>query len=152
MSSSRSYVILHIDVYQGGNKCDIGIHETFQGLQTTIKAVTNAAHNIVLHQYESGMNHLSMDNIYQCPHLEIILREKYNCYITGTVRMNRKGLPDDDVMGDIGKESGSYFLMYDCENHVSFGKWVDTETVSFISTLNNPIITVIKRQVVNDKK
>jgi hypothetical protein len=66
-ADSKNYFILHLDVYQGKNAANIGIHDSIVDLPTTQKAVANALHALGLHLSTDGMRHISMDNRYMCP-------------------------------------------------------------------------------------
>jgi hypothetical protein len=48
-ADSKEYFILHLDIYQGKNTANIGIHDSIVNLPTTQKAVVNALHALGLH-------------------------------------------------------------------------------------------------------
>jgi Transposase IS4 len=97
MACSRSYFIHHLDVYQGANATNVGIHRAVRKLPTTQKAVLNAVLTTKMHQEVNGARHIALDNRYQCPELAFVLRQKFKIYSTGTCRKNRKGW-DSDLM------------------------------------------------------
>jgi Transposase IS4 len=76
LAGSKSYVIYHIDVYQGKNACNVGIDPLAVNLPTTMKAVVNA---ILKSEVYTGSNDsngyrtVSLDNRYQCPQLALLL-------------------------------------------------------------------------------
>jgi Transposase IS4 len=90
LACSKSYAILHLDVYQGRNATNVGIKPYLHDLPTTQKATMNAVIS-ALGVEERGARHVSIDNRYQCPELAVLLMTKANVYSTGTVRKNRKG-------------------------------------------------------------
>ena len=67
MAASKGYFILHLDVYQGKNKSNIGVPLQLVDLHTTQKSVANACYHLGFYNENQGMRHLSMDNRYQCP-------------------------------------------------------------------------------------
>ena len=91
LASSRSYAILHLDVYQGKNATNSYIREEAKKLPTTMKAVVNACYALELHKETNGFRHLAMDNRYAAPQLLVILRDRLKILATGTVRSNRVG-------------------------------------------------------------
>jgi hypothetical protein len=76
LAGSKTYLIYHIDVYQGKNSANIGIYPPAANLPTTMKAVVNA---IVKSDLKNGSNDVngyrvvSLDNRYQCPQLAFLL-------------------------------------------------------------------------------
>jgi Transposase IS4 len=76
LAGSTTYIIHHIDVYQGKNACNIGIDPSCWNLPTTMKAVVNAA---IAAQLSRGSNEsngyrvISLDNRYQCPQLAFLM-------------------------------------------------------------------------------
>jgi Transposase IS4 len=76
LARSKTYLIYHIDVYQGKNSANIGIYPPAANLPTTMKAVVNA---IVTSDLKNGSNDVngyrvvSLDNRYQCPQLAYLL-------------------------------------------------------------------------------
>jgi hypothetical protein len=79
LAGSKSYIIYHIDVYQGKNASNVGIEESCHNLPTTMKAVVNA---VMKSQFCQGSNDvngyrvLALDNRYQCPQLAYLLMTK----------------------------------------------------------------------------
>ena len=155
MAASKGYYILHLDVYQGKNESNIGISSQLVDLPTTQKAVANACYRLGFHHENQGMRHLSIDNRYQCPQLAVLLRERFNCYSTGTCRAKRIGFPTEmleDCSGRNKKERGFSQMFYDKENRLIVGQWLDSKMVKFVSTLNNSKIIQVERQVGSSKK
>lgn len=169
-ADSIRYVILHVDVYQGKNGNNVGIHPIAVDLPTTQKAVVNACYALSLHTETRGMRHISLDNRYQCPELAILLRERCNAYSSGTCRTNRKGWPKDLLRMGLKKKKnsstssgcppsapvtpwsrGTSFLCYDSQNRVTVGQWLDSKVVNFCSSLNDSGLDQVKRQVGSDK-
>ena len=79
LAGSKSYIIYHIDVYQGKNASNIGIDPRCHNLPTTMKAVVNA---VIKTEFQNGSNDvngyrcISLDNRYQCPQLAFLLMTK----------------------------------------------------------------------------
>ena len=63
MSDSKSYCILHIDVYQGKNASNVGVHPDFVSLGTTQKAVMNVVYSMGINADPSAAaRHIAMNN------------------------------------------------------------------------------------------
>jgi hypothetical protein len=79
LAGSKSYIIYHIDVYQGRNAANIGIDEACINLPTTMKAVANA---VIKSQLGNGCDDVngyrvvSLDNRYQCPQLAFLIWDR----------------------------------------------------------------------------
>lgn len=76
LAGSTTYVIHHIDVYQGKNAANIGIDPKCLNLPTTMKAVVNAVIKSELSRGSNDSNGyriVSLDNRYQCPQLAYLL-------------------------------------------------------------------------------
>jgi hypothetical protein len=79
LAGSSTYLIHHIDVYQGRNAANTGIDPLCVNLPTTMKAVVNA---IIKSELSKGSNDvngfrvLSLDNRYQCPQLACLVWKK----------------------------------------------------------------------------
>ena len=148
MAASKGYHILHLDVYQGKNQSNIGIASHLTDLPTTQKAVVNACQHLGFHKESARMRHISMDNRYQCPQLAVLLRERFNCFSTGTARASRKGWPKDFFSEELKKQQrGSYRMVYDKQNRVVCGEWLDSKVVRFVSSLNVAKIGQVQRQL-----
>lgn len=91
MCDSYNYIVHHIDVYQGKNAPNIGIHQEIKDCKTTMKVVLNAVLACNLDHSTEGARHITLDNRYQSPELCYILRERYGILSTGTCRANRVG-------------------------------------------------------------
>lgn len=79
LAGSASYIIYHIDVYQGRNKANVGITEAAVNLPTTMKAVVNAVAQSEVHSGSNttnGYRVISLDNRYQCPQLAFLMMEQ----------------------------------------------------------------------------
>jgi hypothetical protein len=64
MACSKSYFIHHIDVYQGANASNVGLHRAVRDLPTTQRAVLNAVLHMGMHNQVHGARHISLDNRY----------------------------------------------------------------------------------------
>ncbi|CAB9519499.1 unknown protein [Seminavis robusta] len=152
-SCARTYQILHLDVYQGRNGNNVGIHDDLVDLPTTQKAVANAAYSLKLHQSHTGARHISMDNRYRCPELAVMLREKCKLYSTGTCRTNRKGWKEAELdLKKTNSNRGTSILAYDDQNRVTICQWVDSKVVNVVSTLNDASMKNVQRQVGSNKE
>jgi Transposase IS4 len=152
MACSKSYFIHHIDVYQGANASNVGLHRAVRDLPTTQRAVLNAVLHTGMHNEVHGARHISLDNRYQCPELAYILRQKMKIYSTGTCRQNRKGW--DKAIMNLNKNDGrgKYKFAVDNNNKVLCCQWVDSKVVNCVSSILSYEIKEIKRQVGSDKK
>ncbi|CAB9525639.1 unknown protein [Seminavis robusta] len=151
LACSTTYAILHLDVYQGRNAANIGIHESILDLPTTQKATMNAVMS-AFGTEPRGARHLALDNRYQCPELAVLLLTKCNIYSTGTCRRRRIGW-DRKVM-DLEKKDGRgmYKLAVDKQNRLLEMQWVDNKVVSMVTSRNDTTIGKVKRQVGSIKK
>jgi Transposase IS4 len=80
LAGSQSYLIHHMDVYQGKNDSNVGVAESCWNLPTTMKAVVNAAVKCNLAKGSNDTNGyriISLDNRYQCPQLAHLLWSRY---------------------------------------------------------------------------
>jgi uncharacterized protein YqkB len=76
LAGSKSYLIYHIDVYQGKNATNVSIHPLAVNLPTTMKAVVNAVLSSEVNKGSNDTNGyrvVSLDNRYQCPQLALLL-------------------------------------------------------------------------------
>jgi Transposase IS4 len=76
LAGSQSYLMHHIDVYQGKNASNVSIAESCWNLPTTMKAVVNAVIKTKIHEGSddsNGYRVISLDNRYQCPQLAYLL-------------------------------------------------------------------------------
>jgi hypothetical protein len=79
LAGARSYIIYHIDVYQGRNASNIGIEPYAINLPTTMKAFVNAVARSDISNGSNATNGyriISLDNRYQCPQLALLMRER----------------------------------------------------------------------------
>ena len=79
LAGSQSFVIHHMDVYQGKNATNAYIDEKCWNLPTTMKAVVNAVIKCKLDKGSNDANGyrvISLDNRYQCPQLAYLLWSK----------------------------------------------------------------------------
>ena len=153
MASSANYAILHLHVYQGKNATNSNIRPSIHKFSTTMKAVLNACYALGLHKETEGMHHISMDNRYMAPQLAVILRKRFNCFWTGTVRSNRVGW--DKTLMNLSKSKtnrGTFKVIHDAVNGVVCGQWVDSKVVSFVSTIEDTGHSVVQRQIGSKKK
>jgi Transposase IS4 len=153
MACSRSYFIHHVDVYQGRNATNVGIHRAVRTLPTTQKAVMNAVLSTGMHNEVHGARHIALDNRYQCPELAFLLREKFKIYSTGTCRANRKGRLKELMTLDMRKqERGSYKFAVDKHNKILCCQWVDSKVVNVVSSILSFEVSEVHRQVGSKKK
>jgi Transposase IS4 len=152
LSGSRNYQILHIDVYQGKNSNNVGIHKELIDLPTTQKAVANAAYSLGLDKKVDGARHIAMDNRYQCPELAVFMRERCNIYTTGTCRVNRKGWKEGGLDLKKTADRGTYQMSYDDQNRILLTQWMDSRVVNVVTTLNDTSIVTCDRQIGSHKK
>ena len=150
LSDAREYCILHIDVYQGKNSSNVGIHPDLIGLGTTQKAVMNAVYQMGLNDDTSAdARHIAMDNRYQCPELAVLLRERAGVLSTGTVRVKRKGW--DKTLMCLGVRGrpvrGQFKMVADKTNEIICMQWMDSKVVSLVTTTNITTVGTVKRQV-----
>ena len=76
LAGSKSYIIYHIDVYQGRNASNVGIHPECRNLPTTMKAVMNACLGSKFSEGSDDVNGyrcIALDNRYQCPQLAFLM-------------------------------------------------------------------------------
>ncbi|CAB9498182.1 unknown protein [Seminavis robusta] len=145
LACSKTYAILHIDVYQGRNAKNIGIDESIQDLPTTQKAVMNSVMS-TFGDDGGGSRHIAMDNRYMCPELAVLLLTKCGCHSTGTCRRRRKGFPD---LLDLEKKDGrgEYKIVADRVNRLLMMQWVDNKVVTMVTTKNDTTVGTVKRQI-----
>lgn len=151
LSCSRTYAILHLDVYQGKNGNAIGVNKAIADFPTTQRAVLNSLYYRRFHQATGGYRHLAADNRYACPELCLAARDKFCCYVSGTTRIKRKGW-DKSLMNlsSIKKDEltrGKCKLAYDFQNEVLIGQWNDNKVVNFCSSANDIGIGTVKRRM-----
>ena len=85
LADAKTHSVLHVDVYQGKNPCNINIRDEARGLPTTQKAAVNAVMQTHLHtETRGGYWHMSLDNRYQCPELAFLLQERCRLCSSGT--------------------------------------------------------------------
>ena len=80
--------IYHLDVYQGKNANNAHIVEEAWSLPTTQKAVVNAIVMSGLSNDPFGKRKLYKDNRYTALELFVLLRDKYQILLCGTIRNN----------------------------------------------------------------
>ena len=153
LSSSSTYAILHIDVYQGKNPTNSYIKKQARQLPTTMKAVVNACYALQLHKRTDGYRHVAMDNRYTAPRLAVVLRDRLRLFSTGTCRANRKGW--DSKRLNLKKDRtnrGESLLFHDPVNGLIFGQWVDSKVVNFVSSYEDVGSGTVRRQVGQNKE
>ena len=152
LSSSSTYAILHLDVYQGKNTSNAYIRPEAKQLPTTMKAVVNACYALGIHKLTDGYRHLSMDNRYAAPKLAVILRDRLRLFSTGTCRANRIGWNRTKLNLKRTKTNrGNCILFHDPVNGLIFGQWVDSKTVNFVSSYEDSGSGIVLRQVGSQK-
>jgi hypothetical protein len=63
-------------------------------------------------------------SLYSSPDLVDILREDFSMTYTGTLKANRKGLPDI-FKSMAGRADGDYFVLYDITGKKSIHSWIN---------------------------
>jgi Transposase IS4 len=152
LACSLTYFIHHLDVYQGANATNVGIHRAVRSLPTTQKAVLNAVLSTDMHNEVHGARHIAMDNRYQSPQLAFVLRQKFKILSTGTCRKNRKGWDREQMSLDKKEGRGSYKFIVDHNNKVLCCQWVDSKVVNVVSSILSDEVEEVKRQVGSEKK
>ena len=153
LSSSSTYAILHLDVYQGANATNSYIHQQALNLPTTMKAVVNACYQLEMHKLTDGYRHVSMDNRYCSPKLAVILRDRLRIFSTGTCRANRVGWDKNKLNLKKGSDNrGAVLLYHDAVNGLVLGQWVDSKTVNFVSSFEDSGSGTVLRQVGSEKR
>jgi Transposase IS4 len=148
MAWGRTYFIHHIDVYQGANATNTGIHRACRALPTTQKAVLKA----LLHTNKHNEVHGARDNQYQCPELAFLLKTKLKINSMGTCKVGRKGWNKHLIDLTHKMPRGTYKILIDKNNGVLCCQWVDSHVVNVVSSILSNKITSVKRQVGSKKK
>ena len=78
MADARDYFIYNLDVYQGKDKANANIDDSFMGIPTTQKVVANAIVQSGIGNYTNDCRYLYMDNRYACPQLFALMLTNYN--------------------------------------------------------------------------
>jgi len=153
LSDSKYYFIYHMDVYQGKNDHNAYVDKIAAELPTTQKAVVNAIIKTGLDMAApEGYRYLASDNKYNCNELLGILRDKCRVYGGGTCRKRRRGFDADQLnMVKSSTERGDFKLLYDAKNEIINGQWRDSKVVNFASSVTDPSITEVFRQIKNRK-
>jgi Transposase IS4 len=152
LACSVCYFIHHLDVYQGKNAANVGIHRAVRALPTTQKAVLNAVLATDMHREVNGARHIALDNRYQCPELALVLRQKFKIYSTGTCRKNRKGWDKDQMTLEKKEGRGKYKFVVDKDNKVVCCQWVDSKVVNCVSSILSLEVAEVSRQIGSEKK
>jgi len=138
---------MHLDVYQGKNKANIGIPKEICHLPTTQKALVNLVLQSKLHNEPNGYRVIFSDNRYTCAEVAVMLRDKYKILLCGTTRTNRKGWNSKAMHMPKSAERGAIIRKYDPNNKILFITWKDSKVVHLLSTLNISGMTVVKQRV-----
>ena len=143
----------HMDVYQGKNDHNAYIDKVAAELPTTQKAVINAICKTGLDMVApEGYRYLASDNKYNCNELLAIMRDKCRVFGGGTKRRKRKGFDCEQLnMTKATSERGEFKLLYDPRNEIINGQWRDSKVVAFASSVTDPTVTEIFRQIKNKK-
>jgi hypothetical protein len=156
LADSSTYVILHLDVYQGRNATNVNIDSRCLNLPTTMKAVVNAVFQTnLIHKTEEGYRCISMDNRYQCPELAVFLVKCFKILSTGTCRQNRKGWRLD--LTDLAATTGGKGR---CESKIAFDKvngimllqWRDSNVLNCVSSILDTTIEETQQQIGRNSK
>ena len=136
LSDAIEYFICHVDVYQGRNGANVGIHETVKTMPTTQKALANALIAAKVTNDPRGYRAVFTDNRYSSIELAIYIREKFKILTAGTIRKNRKGFNKDlFTMTVKNSQRGDSKLYYDPTYKVAIAQWHDNKVVNVVSTL-----------------
>lgn len=155
LAGSTTFLIYHIDVYQGKNAANIGIFEPAINLPTTMKAVVNA---VVMSNLgdgsdeENGYRVISLDNRYQCPQLAFLLMARYHIMLVGTCRQNRIGWPKEVMNMDKKVPRGSFKVAYCDKAKLAAFQWCDSKVVNCVSSLLDFRIGQVQRQIGRNKQ
>ena len=174
LAGSESYIIHHLDVYQGKNASNVSVHESCWNLPTTMKAVVNAVIQASLSKGSNDVNGyrcISLDNRYQCPQLAFLLWTRYvtthtfgiafqlcpylvsatsnsfRILTTGTCRTNRKGWPKDimTLLKTAGR--GTYKIAICRHYNLMAVQWCDSRVVNNVSSYMNFDVGQVRRRV-----
>jgi hypothetical protein len=159
LSSSKMYEIYHLDIYQGKNATNVGIHETILDMPTTQKAVLNAVLATGIENDPDGACQIVMDNWYACCELLHCLESRYQIQAVGMTQMKRKGWPSDIMNLKKSNDHGTYKLGYDSSNCILSIQLVDLKVVSLVtmnwntkvSTNQNTKVSTAAHQVGRNK-
>ena len=146
LADHKSYIIHHIDVYQGKNAPNIGIHESIKTCPTTIKAVLNSVIACRLDESPYGARHITLDNRYQSPLLCFVLRERYGILSTGTCRINRIGWDNKIMTLKKSQQRGDSLFAYDDIRRIMTVQWNDSKVVNLVSSVIDNSMTTVSRQ------
>ena len=152
---AKTHATLCLDVCQGKNHPNVGMHGKVRDSPTSQKAVANACCQLGLHKKDDcggRMRHVAMDNRHQCPQLAVMLREHCNVCTTGTTRSNRKGWPKEELNLTKKMDRGTTKMMHDKGNKVTVAQWVDSKAVNVCSTLNTCDVSTARRQIGSERK
>jgi len=131
---SVTYIIFHLEPYQGKNATNAGVTTLARSFPTTAKAVLNAVEKTGLKNSLSGCRVIVMDNRYTSPLLFVALLRHYGIAAIGTVRKNRKGLGKELLTMLKSAEHGACKIYYCKISKILCVQWNDNKVVTVLST------------------
>ena len=131
---AKTFIILHIEPYQGKNGTNAGVSTLARAFPVTSAAVLNAVERSGLKKSPDGYRILVADNRYMSPTLAVTLREHYHIAAIGTVRKNRKGIDKEIVTMTKREERGAIKTYYDKAMKVLLVQWNDNKVVTMLSS------------------
>lgn len=135
VSEAASGYVLGFDVYSGKGLTNCQVHAPVldQNCTATTKVVLGLLHEADL---LNRQHHIYMDNYYTSPELfeELYAKDTYAC---GTVRKNRKGLPQAVTGAKLKKNSGEAVFRRNTTNQLLCLKWCDKRNVLMLSSIHD---------------
>jgi hypothetical protein len=131
---SVTYIIFHLEPYQGKNATNAGVTTLARAFPTTAKAVLNAVEKTGLKNSPTGCRVIIMDNRYSSPLLFVTLLRHYGIAAIGTVRKNRKGLGKELLTMLKSAERGACKVYYCKTSKILCVQWNDNKVVTVLST------------------
>jgi Transposase IS4 len=144
---SATYLIFHLDVYQGKNVFNSRIAPCLRDLPTMQKCVLNALIQCNVKETTQGTRHLAMDNRYACPELLFVMQEFLNIVGTGTCHRRRKGWAKDILTLKKTAKRGAIKFAYNKVQRILLFQWNDNKVVNGCSSVINSSVGTVERQV-----
>ncbi|XP_051170490.1 piggyBac transposable element-derived protein 4-like [Leptopilina boulardi] len=138
LADSKTSYIVNFEIYTG--KCNGNQSSEPLGERVVLK---------LTHELEGIESLVAFDNFFTSVNVVDALCKK-DIYSVGTVRTNRKGLPE--IMKEKKKlQRGEY--EYRTKNNIRAIKWMDSKIVTVLSSAHNPLtVTTVKRTLKTDKR
>lgn len=135
VSEADSGYVLGFDVYTGKGQTGCQRHAPVmdQNCTATTKVVIGLLSEADL---LNRQHHVYMDNYYTSPELfeELYAKDTYAC---GTIRKNRKGLPNAVINATLPKKSGEAVFRRNTITHLLCVKWCDKRNVLMLSSIHD---------------